>query len=130
MRSRLVAGFVTIGVMAFAGSAWSHHAHGNYQRETIDIEGVVTEVHLLSPHSWVYIEVAKDGQKQVWALEAGLGGSARGRVQELKAGDKIKVRCQPLTDGTPGCLLGFVKTADGVVKNWDNASATELPKDF
>ena len=133
MRFRLVAGFVAVGVMAFAGSAWSHHAHGNYQREMVDMEGTVSEVHFLSPHSWVYIEVTKNGEKQMWALEGGIGGQ-RGRggatVQALKFGDKIKVRCQPLTDGTPGCLLGFIKTADGVVKNWDSASATDFPKDF
>jgi hypothetical protein len=127
-----VAGFVALGVMAFAGSAWSHHAHGNYQREMVDMEGVVSEVHLLAPHSWVYIEVTKDGQKQMWALEGGGGGRPRPGVttQTLKAGDTIKVRCQPLTDGTPGCLLGFIKTSDGMVKDWDNQSSTNLPKDF
>ena len=130
MRFRLVAGFVAVGVMAFAGSAWSHHAHGNYQRDMVDMEGVVSEVHFLSPHSWVYIEVTKDGQKEFWALEAGVGAKGRDQMQPLKAGDTIKVRCQPLTDGTPGCLLGFIKTADGVVKDWDSASATNFPKDF
>ena len=52
MRSTHVAGFIVIGVMAFTVSAWSHHAHGNYAVTTVDIEGVVTELHLLNPHSW------------------------------------------------------------------------------
>ena len=37
----------------------------------MDIQGVVKEVHLVVPHSWVYIEV-KDakGEPEMWALEA------------------------------------------------------------
>jgi hypothetical protein len=98
------------------------------------MEGVVTEVHLLTPHSWLYLEVAKaDGQKQLWALEGG------GRNQLLKLGvaaddprpgDKVKVRCHPLMDGTPGCLLGFVKHRDGTVKDWDGGREATIRKDF
>jgi uncharacterized protein DUF6152 len=59
MRSRLVAGFVAMGVIGCAASAWPHHAHGNYAVDTVDFDGVVTELHLLVPHSWVYLEVTK-----------------------------------------------------------------------
>src|SRR5262245_28682965 len=130
MRSRLAAGFVAIAALGFAASAYAHHAHGNYQREMVDMEGVVTEIHFLSPHSWVYVEITKNGQKQLWALEGGVGANGKDRVQPMKAGDKIKIRCQPLTDGTPGCLLGFIKTQDGVVKDWDAPNSTNVPKDF
>ena len=37
----------------------------------------------------------------------------------LKVGDAIKARCHQLRDGSNGCLLGFLKGPDGVVKNWD-----------
>jgi hypothetical protein len=134
MRFSLAAGLVAIGVMVFAVSAWGHHAHGNYTIATVDMEGVVTEVHLLTPHSWIYLEVAKaDGQKQLWALEAGsraqllkLGVSA----DNPRPGDKVKVRCHPLMDGTSGCLLGFVKHQDGTVKDWDGGPEVSVPKDF
>jgi hypothetical protein len=98
-----------------------------------DIEGVVTEVHFVVPHSWVYMQV-KDaaGQPQLWALEAtGRGGLERiGVTKEyIKAGDPIKVRCHPLRDGSPGCLLGFLKARDGSVKDWDGGSGP-APADF
>jgi Family of unknown function (DUF6152) len=134
MRLKASLGFAAAGMMVLAFSAWSHHAHGNYTEGTIDMEGVVTEFHLINPHSWVYMEVTKaDGQKQLWSLEAsGKGGLERAGITRdyLKKGDKIKARCHPLKDGGPSCLLGFVKAADGTVKDWDSASSTELPRDF
>jgi hypothetical protein len=134
MRSRLVPGFVALGVIAFAISASSHHAHGNYTVGTVDMEGVVTELHLLVPHSWLYLEVAKaDGQKQLWALEAGGRGQlVRNGItpENPKVGEKVKVRCHPLMDGTPGCLLGFVKGQDGTIKDWDGGPEVTVPKDF
>ena len=52
-------------------TASAHHSHGQYAETFQDIEGVVKELHLLTPHSWLYIEV-KDakGAPQLWALEA------------------------------------------------------------
>ena len=134
MRSRLAFALFAIGIVAFGVSAWAHHAHGNYAVTTVDMEGVVTETHLLNPHSWMYVEVAKaDGQKQLWALE----GGGRGQLlrigvsaENTKLGDKVKVRCHPLSDGTPGCLLGFVKHADGTVRDWDGGAEATVPKDF
>ena len=121
--------------VAMTMSASAHHSHGQYEETFKDIEGVVKEVHLVLPHSWVYIEVAdpKGGPSSLWALEAtgrtGLEriGVARGY---LKAGDKIKARCHPLRDGTNGCLLGFLKTPAGEVKDWDGGREVPVLADF
>ena len=40
----------------------------------------------------------------------------------LKPGDAIKARCHQLRDGSNGCLLGFLKGPDGVVKDWDGGT--------
>ena len=102
---------VGIGMVALALPAWAHHSHANYTTETQDMEGVVTGTHALNPHSWVYMNVTdKSGNTQTWALE---GGGSRGLLElekegkGLKVGDKIKVRCHPLRDGSNGCLLGI-----------------------
>jgi hypothetical protein len=116
-----------------ARSAGAHHSHGNYVDTFTDIEGVVKEVHLVNPHSWIYIEVkGADGRVLRWSLEA----SSRNALERIgvtheyiKAGDTIKARCHPLRDGSRGCLLGFVKARDGSVKDWD-ASNVPLPTDF
>ena len=116
--------------ISFAVSASAHHSHGQYDQAFTDIEGVVTELHLINPHSWLYIEVKNDGgEPELSALEAtGRGGLERiGVTREyIKPGDTIKARCHPLRDGTNGCLLGFLKAADGTVKNWDGGDVPEL----
>ena len=89
----------------------AHHSHGNYDTTVwTTMEGKVTELHLLVPHSWLYVEV-KDakGESTVWAIEAtGFGGLQRVGIkrEDVKPGDTVKVRCHLLRDGSNGCLLG------------------------
>ena len=113
-----------IAAQTLALAAWAHHSHGNYQMtEYTELDGTVTEVYWINPHVWVYMEVVdEEGQSSVWAMEAaGATRLARGGIapDELVAGDRIHVKCHPIRDGSDGCLLGFVTTADGVVKEWD-----------
>jgi hypothetical protein len=124
MSFRAALGLAAVGLMAGTLTpVWAHHAHGNYQQTYIDMEGKVTEVHIIVPHPWIYIEVVRDGTKGLWGLE---GGGRRD--QSVKVGDTIKVRCHPLRDGNPICLLGFLKAADGSVQDWDGKEPP--PKDF
>ena len=122
--------FVSDGVLP----VWAHHTHGNYEDTFMDIEGVVKEVHLVVPHSGVYVEVKdpKGGEPQVWAMEA------TGRPQLHKIGatpdyvkprDTVKARCHYLRESSNGCLLGFLKAHDGTVRDWDGNGAA-LPTDF
>ena len=133
MRFRLAVGLAASCAMAFAWPAWAHHSHGNYVETFMDVEGVVKELHLVVPHSWVYLEVKNSkGEMQVWAIEAtGRGGLENiGVTREyVKPGDMVKARCHPLRDGSNGCLLGFLKAKDGTVKDWDGNQAP-APADF
>ena len=107
-----------------SASAWAHHGHPHYFRGSYThLEGTVTEVHWLNPHTWVYLEVAgDDGQSTVWSLEGAAATTLRregwtaGMVQ---VGDTISVRCHPLKDGSPGCLLGYITMENGVEKEFD-----------
>jgi len=125
--------FVAICALAFATAASAHHSPSNYANTYTDIQGVVKEVHLVVPHSWVYLEV-KDakGEPQVWLLEA-IGRTTLEKIgvtpDYLKVGDSSKARCYPLRDGSPGGRLGFIKAKDGSVKNW-NGDNTPAPSDF
>jgi Family of unknown function (DUF6152) len=133
MRLKFGVGLVAICAVAFAWPATAHHSHGNYLDTFMDVEGVVKEVHMMAPHSWVYLEV-KDatGQQQMWALEA-TGRTALQKIgvtgDYIKAGDTVKARCHRLRDGSNGCLLGFLKARDGSVKDWDGNNAPP-PADF
>ncbi len=123
MRLKLVLGLAVIAGAALALPAWAHHAHGNYTEETKDFEGVVTEFYILVPHAWLYVNM-KDasGNEQAWALESdGPKDNFRQLVKEgkVKPGDKVKVRCHPLRDGNPGCLMGFLRGPDGITRDFD-----------
>lgn len=103
---------------AFALPAWAHHSHNAYEVTVwSDLEGIVKEIHFVTPHSWVYLE-AKDekGATRLWALEAaGRQGIMNNGVKpdDVRVGDRIKARCHVLRDGSNGCLLGFVTPMHG-----------------
>ena len=130
MRVTLVMLAAVVATMLVA-PVGAHHSHNNYAiSEFTPLEGVVKEVHLINPHSWVYIEVKDDkGQPQLWALEAtGPNGLKNNGIkpEDVKVGDLVKVRCHRLRDQSPGCLLGFLTPmhgdnarGHGVEKEWD-----------
>src|SRR5262245_459175 len=109
----------------------AHHSHGNYDTTIwTPFEGTIKELHLINPHSWVYLEVKDEkGQPTVWLLEATnpRGLEAKGiKREDVKPGDTVKVRCHRLRDGSNGCLLGFVtpphgdtERGHGIEKEWD-----------
>jgi hypothetical protein len=124
---------LVICAVAFTFTASAHHSHGQYEETFKDIQGVVKEIHMLAPHSWVYLEVKNAaGEPQLWAVEATSrqGLERIGVTREyVKPGDAVKARCHPLRDGSNGCLLGFLKAKDGSVKDWDGGNAA-VPADF
>jgi hypothetical protein len=127
---RLAAGVALAAMLTLPLGA--HHSHGNYADTFSDIQGVVKEMHLLNPHSWVYLTVKGPGGDQIWALEAtSKPGLERIGVTAdyVKVGDTVKARCHPLRDGSRGCLLGFLKARDGSVKDWDGNNLP-IPADF
>ena len=133
MRFKSLPGVAVICVVGAALPMWAHHSHGNYEDTFMDIEGVVKEVHLVVPHSWIYLEVkGANGAPEIWALEAtGRTGLQKTGVTPdyVKPGDTVKARCHRLKDGSNGCLLGFLKAKDGTVKDWDGNNAPP-PADF
>lgn len=125
-------GLVGVCAVCLAPTVSAHHSHQNYAISDFKVlEGTVTEIHYLNPHSWVYIEVKdeKGGEPTLWALEAtGPTGLLRNGIkrEDVVPGDKVKVRCHALRDGGPGCLLGFltpthgdVARGNGIEKEWD-----------
>ena len=123
----------TLLCAAWIATATAHHSHVNYTDTFIDLQCTLKEVHLLNPHSWVYLDVRNaSGQPQTWAIEATnkIGLERIGVTADtIKPGDSVKVRCHPLRDGSRGCLFGFLKTKDGDVKDWDG-NRLPIPADF
>lgn len=118
------ASIVAFVLASASASAWAHHGHPHYFRGSYThLEGTITEVHWLNPHSWVYLQVTDaDGQDTVWSLEGAAATTLQreGWTHEMvQVGDTISVRCHPLKDGSPGCLLGYITMENGVEKEFD-----------
>ena len=117
-------GLAVMCAVFLALPALAHHSHGNYQMtEYTHLNGTVKEIHWISPHSWIYLEVIDDnGLPTVWGLEGASVATLRRRgwtEDSVKVGDSISVRCHQLRDGSNGCLLGFVTPEGGVEKLFD-----------
>ncbi len=126
-----VSGLAVLCIVLLTITASAHHSHSNYEiTEFRQMEGIVTQIHLLVPHSWIDLEVTdENGVAQKWALEAtGPRGLERRGIKrdDVKVGDRVQVRCHPLRDKSRGCLLGFLTPAHGdmarghgVEREWD-----------
>jgi hypothetical protein len=119
------------GLILLPNISAGHHSHVNYAvSEFIHLEGVVREVHLINPHSWIYLEVQGDEDEPViWALESTTpdGLQRRGILPDfVTVGDRVKVRCHRQRDSHSACLLGFLtplhgdtERGHGIEKEWD-----------
>ncbi len=74
MRSKLVLGMGVAGLLAIAAPAWAHHAFAAEfdAKRPVHLEGTLTKVELINPHSWIHIDVTgPDGKVTNWMVEAG-----------------------------------------------------------
>jgi len=124
----ILAVFFTVAVVL---PVRAHHSYANYNISTlVELEGTVQQVHRVFPHVAIYMEVEDEqGQVQTWAMvgasppsleEAGVGDD------DVRPGDRIRVRCYPIKDGSSGCALGFITPmhgdmarGHGVEKGWN-----------
>jgi hypothetical protein len=108
-----------LGFLAISSVAWSHHSFMAEfdQTKPVAIEGVVTKVEWVNPHTYFYVD-AKDasGKTLNWKLETGNPASliARGWKREsLKAGDHISVEGYRAKEGGNIAAARLVTFPDG-----------------
>jgi hypothetical protein len=94
---RFRAGIVVAIAMAIqftSGATFAHHSFAGEFDNTIAVrvQGVVTSVEMVNPHSFIYIDVEADGAVERWALE---GPGPRQLLRSgrdlnfIKPGDKL-----------------------------------------
>ncbi len=74
MRKKLATLGLAAALGAVSGAAWSHHsfaAEFDIDRPVL-LEGVISKVEFMNPHSWIHIDVtSEDGTVETWAIEGG-----------------------------------------------------------
>ena len=90
-----------VALVGLGSRVTAHHSFANlyFEKETIELEGVVTEFQYRNPHSWVFLNAPDSfGRMQTYAAEwTGRAGLERSGVTKdtLRAGDRVRVWAAP-----------------------------------
>jgi hypothetical protein len=109
-------------IAAALGAATSSQAHHAFSaefdsRKAIAVQGVVTKVRFVNPHSWVYLDV-KDSKGAVtnWGFEFGTPNTLRnnglGR-EDIKPGTGLAIQGYLAKNGGPFGYSALVTLPDG-----------------
>ena len=107
-----------IGAALLVVPVAAHHSSTSYEMDkVIVLEGTVKQVVFLTPHSFFYVDVKDEkGHVVTWIAESLSGARLKAQglqPTDLRPGERIRLRCHPLVDGSPGCNLGWVTPLHG-----------------
>jgi Family of unknown function (DUF6152) len=107
------------GLLTAASLAQAHHAFSTEFAvdRPVELQGKVTKVELINPHSWIHIQVVDDGGNAVdWMIE---GGSPNALVRRgvtkasIPVGSELVVRGYQARDGSNRAVGRDITFADG-----------------
>ena len=132
MRIRLVSLAAGAWLAAHGGAALAHHSFAAEfdANKPVKLEGVVTKMDWINPHSWIHLEVTDaKGQKVEWMIEGGAPNALLRRGwnrSSLPAGTKILVLGFQAKDGSFRANGRDITFADGK-KLFVGSSGTGAP---
>ncbi len=111
---------VTAAAAVAAGAvvAMAHHSFTMFdQTRQVTLSGTVTEFQWTNPHAFIELDVTDEkGAVKHWSVEMGSPSilmQGGWKFKDIKAGDKVTVKLNPLRDGRTGGLLLQVTLPDG-----------------
>ena len=132
MRIRLISLAAGAWLAAHGGAALAHHSFAAEfdANKPVKLEGVVTKMDWINPHSWIHLEVTDaKGQKVEWMIEGGAPNALLRRGwnrTSLPAGTKILVLGFQAKDGSFRANGRDITFADGK-KLFVGSSGTGAP---
>ena len=115
----LVGVVVAVGLFVVAAPLKAHHsfAAAYDDKKPINLQGTVTKVELVNPHSWIWLDVkGKDGTVVNWGIEGGppINLSRNGFTKtSLPIGTEIKLFGYQAKSGESRGVGVFVEYPDG-----------------
>ncbi len=132
MRTKLVSLAAGAWLAAYGATALAHHSFAAEfdANKPVKLEGVVTKMDWINPHSWIHLEVTDaKGQKVEWMIEGGAPNALLRRGwnrTSLPAGTKIMVLGFQAKDGSFRANGRDITFADGK-KLFVGSSGTGAP---
>jgi hypothetical protein len=101
-----------------AASALAHHSAAPFNfGEPVVVEGIVKEIRVVNPHTFIALEITDDerGTRDVEyeGMSASIFYRAGYTTDSVEIGDTIQIRIAPRYDGEDGGFITSFTTADG-----------------
>jgi hypothetical protein len=118
MKLMRITGYGVALWLAWAGPSAGHHGIANFDvNREIEITGMVTELRLLNPHSWLHLDVmGDDGRVEAWRCEL-RGASVLRRsgwtADMFAPGTRVTITGAPDRFTPNTCYLGTAVFSDG-----------------
>jgi len=110
--------YVWLSVLMLPAPGSAHHGIGNFDHnQDVAIEGVISDIAFINPHSWIYLDVAEaDGSVTAWRCELRAATMLRRSgwsADMFPAGMRVRISGSPERSEPQTCYLNTMVLEDG-----------------